>query len=502
MPSQSRALNATQPSQTPTRYAPSTPHAIRALQQRSGAKTRSIRRRRAVSDTVRPDSARGILRQLAKITAPVTRKIIPTPGTVRGKENKVPKVGRPVDDGQDEGQSVKRPRLALDIDESLESIEAPELREEDDEDSELPAAPTPSILPEDDDGESELQHQNPTFTFRSIDYRSQAHSPDDSRRMSRRSFPASDPVGQASFNGGDEESTFLSERGRRAETVDPTENLSRYDFGVLDMEGFHSELEIRRESHYQGLPESPEKIGHDLAELDPNYTPLRDGGGETEVLRDLQHLQRSPSSAPPDESNLHIPTLDDSNFQLPIPDVETASKYAQHAQEARLVEVSPSMEDRHSRQEARESAEESEDGQPSEQGSVGEEAPRPAPQQPRRKKLKLTRHGELVPSLPSSLIRRVAIEAQTRLGNRRPKLGRDHMQALEQATEWYFEQIGEDLEVYSTHARRKRIDQSDVLMLMRRQRLLQNDGELLKAAKELLPQEIAAGLDPNELSDQ
>ncbi|OAP64998.1 hypothetical protein AYL99_00970 [Fonsecaea erecta] len=499
MSSRARALAETHPSQIPTRYAPSTPHALRALEQRSGAKTRSMRRRRAVSDTVRPDSARGILRQLARITAPVTRKVVRTPVTVRGKENKTPKAGRLMDDEEDEEQNVKRPRLALDIDESLESIEAPELGEDDDDDSELLVAPTPSILPDDDDEEeSELQNHNPTFTLRSIDYRRQAHSPDDGRRLSRRSFPASDPVGQAGFHDGDGDSTFLSERGRRAETIEPTENLSRYDFGIIDMDGFHSELEIRRESHYKSMPDSPEKIGNDLGEFPPNYTPLREGAGETEVLRGLQHLQRSPSSAPPDESIMHVPAFDDSNFQLPVPDMETTSKYAQGTRETKLIEASPSVDGRH---QASERDAEHEGGQTSRQGSVVEEEPQPAPRKPRRKKVKLTRHGELVPSLPSSLVRRVALEAQARLGNRRLKVGKDHMQALEQATEWFFEQVGEDLEAYSTHARRKRIDQSDVLMLMRRQRLLQSDGELPKAAKELLPKEVAAGLSLDGLSD-
>ncbi|KIW94249.1 uncharacterized protein Z519_05565 [Cladophialophora bantiana CBS 173.52] len=499
MSSRPHALIETQLSQTPTRYAPSTPHALRALQQRSGAKTRSARRR-AFSDTIRPHSARGILRQLAKITAPATRKVAPTPGSGRGKENKVPAEGRHGDE-DDEGQNFKRPRLALDVEDSLESIEVLRPTEYDDEDSELLPAPTPSVLPDDDDGLREGQNDNPTFTLRSIDYRTQAHSPDDSRRLSRRSFPASDPIGQVSFNGGDEESTFLSERGRRAETVEQTENISRYDFGVIDMDGFHSELEIRRESHNQDLPEGLEKMPNDLVELGPDYIALKDGGGETEALQSLQNLQSSTSPARPDESDIHIPTLDDSNFQLPDPDVETVSNYAQRAREARLVEASPSTVDQHRGEEAPEQEAEPQAGQPSEQGSGSEEMPRPVPPQPRRKRLKLTRHGEMLPSLPSSLIRRVAVEAQARLGNRRPKLGRDHMQALEQATEWYFEQVGEDLEAYSTHARRKRIDQSDVLVLMHRQRLLQNDGELLKAAKELLPNDIVAGLDLDESSD-
>ena len=49
------------------------------------------------------------------------------------------------------------------------------------------------------------------------------------------------------------------------------------------------------------------------------------------------------------------------------------------------------------------------------------------------------------------------------------------MAALEQATEWFFEQVSEDLDSYASHGRRKkRIDTDDVLLLMRRQRVLRN----------------------------
>src|ERR1700761_9457116 len=173
MSTRRRPLTALPNSQTPTRYAPSTPHAIRALQQRSGAKTRSVRRKLALSDSVRPDSARGILRQLAKLTAPATKKIVPTP-SVKGKENR-----RPEEEDEDDGlRYLKRPRLTLDLDESLDSIEAPEINGEDeDEDSDLPVAPTPSIFPDDDHERGEFAYDNPTFTFKSIDYAINLASP-------------------------------------------------------------------------------------------------------------------------------------------------------------------------------------------------------------------------------------------------------------------------------------------------------------------------------------
>jgi histone H3/H4 len=115
---------------------------------------------------------------------------------------------------------------------------------------------------------------------------------------------------------------------------------------------------------------------------------------------------------------------------------------------------------------------------------------------PRRKKVKLTRSGVEIPALPSSLIKRVAIESMTRIGKRKAVIDRASLKALEQATEWFFEQVGEDLEAYSNHAgRKKRIDASDVLALMRRQRVLMGDGKLGDFAIEHLPTEALLELD-------
>lgn len=115
---------------------------------------------------------------------------------------------------------------------------------------------------------------------------------------------------------------------------------------------------------------------------------------------------------------------------------------------------------------------------------------------PRRKKVKLTKHGIAIPALPSSLVKRLAVESMTRRGKRKPTIDRASLQALEQATEWFFEQVGEDLEAYSKHAgRKKRIDTSDALTLMRRQRVLKGQGALRKFAQEHLPPEALFELD-------
>jgi histone H3/H4 len=113
----------------------------------------------------------------------------------------------------------------------------------------------------------------------------------------------------------------------------------------------------------------------------------------------------------------------------------------------------------------------------------------------RRKRVKLTRHGIVVPSLPSSIIKRLAVESVTRRGKRKPVIDKASLTALEQATEWFFEQVGEDLEAYSNHARRKKkVDASDVLMLMKRQRLLRGPGRLQDLAEQVLPPEALVEL--------
>lgn len=518
---------------TTTRYAPSTPHAIRALQVRSGLKTRSAlrsMRHRAFGDVlntnsklknndnnnatgasrvssgssvVRPDSARGILRRLAKLTAPTSKRVVATPlvGRTRAgwNEDDDKENARSGVDGDDDGVRIKRPRLTLDVEDSLEEEDEdalppfPDVGDEE-EDSELPVAPTPSILPDDGD---EYGNGDPTITFKSIDFARQSRrslqGDDEARRASRLSFPASLPL--VDPDDSEDDPTILSEYGRRAISEDPTGRLSRYSFGSIRMDDFGSELEIRRESDQHkgkakamGLMDDYVGIGVD----DQDDMPLN-YGEETERL---QNLQRSPTLLQADESTVNIPALDES-FQLEIPDQEAVALHTRPDAPIRL-----SLED--SAVEAQEAV--MEEGGPDVVGSPQEDQPADemAPVRtsaPHRKRLKETRHGTLVPSLPSSLIKRVAIEAQARLGNRRPQLGRDHMKALEQATEWFFEQVGEDLEAYSDHARRKkRVDRSDALMLLRRQGILKGKGELIKAAKAILSKEAVAELDlPDEL---
>lgn len=93
---------------------------------------------------------------------------------------------------------------------------------------------------------------------------------------------------------------------------------------------------------------------------------------------------------------------------------------------------------------------------------------RDEPSKRTRKQKKLSRHGIPVPLLPTGVVKRLATRfARTGAGSK-AKINKETLAAIEQASEWFFEQASEDLAAYSRHAGRKTIDESDVVALMRR----------------------------------
>lgn len=90
----------------------------------------------------------------------------------------------------------------------------------------------------------------------------------------------------------------------------------------------------------------------------------------------------------------------------------------------------------------------------------------PLPLGPKQKKI--SRHGIPVPNLPSGVVRKMATQFARGRGGSKARISKPTLAAIEQATSWYFEQVGEDLAVYSKHAGRKTIDESDVTTLMKR----------------------------------
>jgi histone H3/H4 len=86
----------------------------------------------------------------------------------------------------------------------------------------------------------------------------------------------------------------------------------------------------------------------------------------------------------------------------------------------------------------------------------------------RKKGVKVSRYGHEYPSLPPAVVKRLAQTFAQTSGISKSKVNQDTLTALCQATDWFFEQLGDDLQAYARHAGRKTIDESDVITLLRR----------------------------------
>lgn len=87
---------------------------------------------------------------------------------------------------------------------------------------------------------------------------------------------------------------------------------------------------------------------------------------------------------------------------------------------------------------------------------------------PAKKRKRISRHGIEYPPLPSSFVKKAAQTALQSSGLSNQRLSADTLDALTQASEWFFEQLGDDLGAYADHAKRKTIEESDVSTLMKR----------------------------------
>jgi histone H3/H4 len=83
------------------------------------------------------------------------------------------------------------------------------------------------------------------------------------------------------------------------------------------------------------------------------------------------------------------------------------------------------------------------------------------------KTLHRSKLGNEYPSLPPAVIKKLASTYSRACGGN-GRLNKDTVLALSQASDWFFEQISDDLATYSTHARRKTIEEADVVTLMKR----------------------------------
>ena len=103
-------------------------------------------------------------------------------------------------------------------------------------------------------------------------------------------------------------------------------------------------------------------------------------------------------------------------------------------------------------------------------------APRPAPKPASRstarartrKPAKVSRYGLSYSSLPVGITKSIATLFARSVGKRKARLNKETMNAVLEAGERFFEQLGYDLGFVASHAGRKTIDASDVIAIMQR----------------------------------
>jgi histone H3/H4 len=89
------------------------------------------------------------------------------------------------------------------------------------------------------------------------------------------------------------------------------------------------------------------------------------------------------------------------------------------------------------------------------------------PREQIQKTLHRSKFGTEYPSLPPAVVKKLASTYSRSCGGN-GRLNKETVLALSQASDWFFEQISDDLATYSTHARRKTIEEADVITLMKR----------------------------------
>ena len=86
----------------------------------------------------------------------------------------------------------------------------------------------------------------------------------------------------------------------------------------------------------------------------------------------------------------------------------------------------------------------------------------------RKKRVKVSKHGIQYPSLPANVVKKLVATYARTSGNSKAKISKDTVDAIMQASDWFFEQVSDDLCAYAKHAGRKTIDESDIVALMKR----------------------------------
>lgn len=415
-----------------------TPHgraARRELELRRGLTPGKDRRRSGLQQRQTP---RDVLRQLSRILAP---KTVPTVSTPQGQDNAGPR--RIVEEEDpDDGNVLPRPRFSL-----------PGLEEDEDEDDSL-------LLPPRSAG---LEDEN--FTVQSVEMARRAIS-EQPPRLSRGSFGSvrlSDvfaDLNESGLGGDAYDSSYLAER-----------TFGDLDFPIGDNDGPPGE----NTDTIRGLEQGRFSMAAGReSDIRPDMLPGDDT--ETTFVFNVPPRRASEDSLeepieepfPEDEDQQVLENLEDSDADGPAEEEEAENDLEVHGTDG--VEVEDQDESRLQVDEQEESIINVTDADLSMADTTmhgAESAGLPA-KVTKKKKAKVSKHGIPYPSLPAGVLKKLATTFARTSGNSKAKISKETLEAIMQASDWFFEQVSDDLGAYAAHAGRKTIDESDVVTLMAR----------------------------------
>ncbi|KAF2805392.1 uncharacterized protein BDZ99DRAFT_118649 [Mytilinidion resinicola] len=419
---------------TARRGAPTTPHAIRALRERlEAARTPGQNRRK--SGRGQRETPRDTLRALSRILAKTTKPTVLSPdGGAPPPRNRNPAL-----DDFDASPDMERPRLSMPLGDLY------------DDDSFHEAPPRQSMLPD-------LPDDVDNTTLQSLEFGRRALSEDPRRRFSTRlsGFGELNELG-AEPSEFEIDGAFINQRPRMDEdalllgdddvgdddnTVELRALMDRRQSRLSELEGLEDDDDEPDDPTFRFT--IPQRVLREASPAVAGAEAPDDDAGQTE---DGEYEEDDDDMVPPVqddddeavEAEEDIALDDEPEFEDPDEEMMEADLRAYREEEAA---VDRSI-------------------LPGPDPATAKKAGR------RQRKLRVSKDGTEYPEFPSGVVKKLANGFAKSQGIN-SKISKETLTAIMQATDWFFEQAGEDLADYAQHAKRKTIDDSDVITLMKR----------------------------------
>ncbi|KAF2679447.1 hypothetical protein K458DRAFT_314351 [Lentithecium fluviatile CBS 122367] len=447
------------------RAAPTTPHAIRALRERANA-TRTPGHVRRRSGRVQRETPRDILRDLSRVLARDTQPVEPSPQDPPRRSRHSALDLPDVEDGPDPAA----PRLSMPLGDMY-----------DDDDDSLHAPPRQSLLPN-------LPDDVDNGTVQSLEFGRRAASEDPRMMFGARVTERFGELNELVMDGEEYEidGTFINRR--RTLNLDDLLELPE------DEEFDNTTTEIRALTGRRDGRPSDVNLGvfgevEDETE-EPTFrftipprmqVPAQLEEDEEEETRNAV-IERIVEDNEEDEAQAGAEIdLEDEMAPLAVDDGPTNFEITGWESE-------PELEDDADLQAYREEASAMDRSlQTQRNSSVAPILQKRAGRQ--RKAMNVSRFGHEYPSLPAATVKTLATVFAKSQGSK-AKISKDTLAALVQTSDFFFEQMGEDLAAYAHHGGRRTIEESDVIALMKRTRQITSNSTAFSLAQKLLPREL------------